>query len=202
MNNLSSFPAGSNLPNGVAASSSLIWSGHFTTQEIIAYNYAGVEQYRFSTPGYSNLQGLELVGSDLVIANGNQLVFFDAYSGAYVRSIPSGGSTVEGLAYDGQYIWQLGDQLLATDPANGNIVYTIPNAGINAPYGGTGLTMTLAGTLMIAGADGSWYEVSKTDGSVISSGNNGLDMYGLGTLIPEPASLVLLTLGALLLRRR
>ncbi len=46
------------------------------------------------------------------------------------------------------------------------------------------LTMSVE-ELTLSCADGSWFRVAPADGSVIYSGNNGLDMYGI-KIAPEP----------------
>lgn len=89
----------------------------------------------------------------------------------------------------------------STNP-NGNTLFTLPNAAVGAPFGGTGITSSGPDELTLAGADGSWWKVSKADGGVLDSGFNGWDMYGLSFIIPEPASLCLFGVGALVLLRR
>jgi hypothetical protein len=56
---------------------------------------------------------------------------------------------------------------------------TIPNAAIGEDFGGTGITSAGAGQLVLAGPSGNWWLVSSADGSVIDSGSNGLNMFGL-----------------------
>ncbi len=175
----SSFPAGAASPNGIATDGTIIWTGHFGTEEIIGYNFAGTELFRWSGT-LNELQGMELVEGDLAVARSGNIEFFHPYDGTFIRSIPSFGVMVEGIAYDGTLIWQIADaNLYGIDPADGSLVSTIPNAASGCQYEGTGITAHTPGQLTLACTDGSWYKVSSADGSVLDSGNNGLNMYGL-----------------------
>jgi hypothetical protein len=188
LNNVSSFTVGSTSPNGIATNGTLIYVGFFTTQEVIAYNFSGVEQFRWSG-ALSGLQGMELVGGELAIYQGNQIQFYNPATDALNRTIPGQGS-IEGLAYDGTVIWQLDDALLyATNPADGSIIRTIPNAASACAFGGTGLTASGTNQLTLGCNDGTWYKVSSVDGSVVSTGNDGLQIYGLKyytAAVPKP----------------
>ena len=197
MNDLSSFQVNNSLPNGVAASSSLIYAGNFTTQSISAYNFSGALQFSWSDSRLSNLQGLALVGNDLVVASNGNSYFFDAATGAYHRQFSNSGDTVEGLTYDGKYLWEIGDTLIARDVNTGAQVASISNAAIGCDFGGTGMAGAGSGALMLACTSGQWYKVSSADGSVLSSGNNGLNMYGLDSIaaVPEPESYAMLLAG-------
>lgn len=198
LNDLSSFPAGGPTPNGIAVDGSLIYVGHFESREVIAFDFAGVEQFRWSTPLIQNLQGLTMVGNELAFAydsiNSGNVTFLDPSNGDFLRTIPGPGGNVEGLAYDGSLLWLLaGEQLLGVDPNDGAVVRTVPNAAASEQFGGTGLAIGGPNELVIGAPSGRWYRVSTADGSVISAGNNGLPMYGLGEVaIPEPSALVLL----------
>lgn len=177
----SSFPAGASDPNGIANDGTIIWTGHFSTQEVVGHNFAGTELFRWAGT-LSALQGMELVGGDLAVFRAgtvNNVEFFHPYDGTFIRSIPASGDT-EGLAYNGELIWQVADDnLYGIDPADGSLVSTIPNAASGCTYEGTGITAHAPGELTLACNDGSWYKVSSADGSVLDSGSNGLDMYGL-----------------------
>ncbi|MCC6442697.1 MAG: PEP-CTERM sorting domain-containing protein [Armatimonadetes bacterium] len=212
LNELFSFSAGASSPNGIATNGSLIWTGHFTSQEVIAYNFSGVEQFRWSL-GVPGLQGMDFLNGQLAIfdATDDKIKFFDAFTGAFVRDIPGGSSSTEGLAIDGENIWQIVDeQLYLSSMADGSVIRTIPNAALGLSFDGTGLANSGLNELTLAGTDGSWYKVSKADGSVLASGNNGLDMFGLKTVpsqsnpVPEPSALVVLgsAFGTLLACRR
>lgn len=202
LNNLFSFAAGSTNPNGIATDGNLIWTAHFTTQEVIAYDFSGVQQ--FSWAATTGLQGLEYISTDemALFTSGPNINFYHPLSGAFVRSFAAVAGTVEGLAWDGQYLWQLETNLIyATSIVDGSVFFTLPNAAGGAPFGGTGIANSGPNTLTLAGADGNWWTVSKTDGSVISSGNNGLPMYGLA-FVPSPGAIGLIGVAGLLGRRR
>lgn len=206
-----SFAAGSDSPNGVDSGGGLIYSGHFTTSEVIAYDLAGAEQFSWSG-ALGNLQGMALVGSELAIFNfvsGNQIEFYDAATGVLNRSIPNpGSSTTEGLAWDGTFLWGLDDELLQIDPATGALVGSIPNPALDCNFGGTGLAVAGPGALAVACESGAWFVVSSADGSLLDSGDNGLNMYGLGQFedhpVPEPTTLLLFGtgMGVVAARRR
>lgn len=202
MNVLGSFNTGADLPNGAAVGGGLIFTGHFITQEVRAFDFAG--NFQFSWSATSGLQGLEYVDGDIAVADANtgNIIFYDAISGAMQYSIPGQGSTVEGLAYDGKNLFLLGDDIAAVDPLTGNVNYTLSNPAINDPFGGTGLTWN-AGSLMVGSANGQWYQIDAGNGSLIASGNNGADMYGLGTMrIPSPGALGLLGASGIVASRR
>jgi len=176
---LSSFPVGSTLPNGLGTDGDYLYSGHFTTEEVLIYDLDGNLVGSWPT-GAPNLQGLTIVGDELAITQSANILFFDPASGAFIRSIPNaGGSTVEGLTYDGSLLWLLANNLIGVDPADGSVIATIPNAAIGEAFGGTGITTAGAGQLVLAGTSGNWWLVSSADGSVIDSGSNGLNMFGL-----------------------
>lgn len=209
-NSLSSFAAGASLPNGVGASAGLIFSGHFVTQEVIAYDFSGTQQYSFSSGSFSGLQGLTVTGTEIAVAT-NGMTEFYTLGGTFVRSFANSGVTVEGLGFDGTLIWEIGNTLIGRDPLTGAVVRDIPNAALACDFGGTGIADGGANALALACTDGSWFLVSDTTGAVLLGGNNGLNMYGLDNVlfaaVPEPGTLGLLSLGlfgagALLRRRR
>ena len=183
LNDLGSFPAGATSPNGMATDGETIWSGHYTSQTVVAYDFAGQELYRWSA-ALSGLQGMEWVDGELAIYQSASIEFHDPRTGALIRAIP-GRSNIEGLAFDGTLLWQLdGAWIYGTNPLDGNVVVTITNAALGCPYDGTGIATDVPGVLTLACADGAWYRVSAADGSVIASGNNGLNMYGLAYVPP------------------
>jgi hypothetical protein len=188
MNNVSSFPAGSDRPNGIATDGEIIWTGHYsTTQEVIAYNFQGDILYRW--PIEDGLQGMDLFYSQLAISRNSGVIdFYAASTGTYIRSIPGaelGG--IEALAFDGELLWQLGNFIYGTNPWTGEILKTIPNsAGNDCEAQGTGMAVSAPGQLTLACTNGNWYIVSAADGSVLDSGNNSLDMYGLKHFPPLP----------------
>ncbi len=182
MVNMFSFPAGATNPNDIATDGQTIWTGHFSSQEVVAHDFSGVELYRWSGD-LEYLQGMTLVYSDLAIYRGEEpdsvIDFRDPVTGVLIRTIP-GQDSIEGLAFDGRLLWQLNNSVIyGTDPLTGAVVRTIPNAAAGCGYGGTGIAAIGPGELTLACADGNWYVVSSVDGSVLSSGNNGLNMYGL-----------------------
>jgi hypothetical protein len=179
LGDVSSFPVDSDLPNGLGTDGTFLYSGHFTTQEVLIYDLDGNLVGGWPT-GAPNLQGLTIVGDELAITQDDEILFFDPASGVFNRSIPNaGGITVEGLTFDGALLWLLANDLIGVDPADGSVIATIPNAALGETFGGTGITSAGAGQLVLAGTSGNWWLVSSADGSVLDSGNNGLDMFGL-----------------------
>ncbi len=178
LDDLGSFPAGATNPNGMATDGETIWSGHFSPQNVVAYDFAGHELYRWSA-ALSGLQGMEWVNGELAIYLLDTIEFHDPRTGALNRTIP-GRSSIEGLAFDGKLLWQLDDDwIYGTNPLDGNVVVTITNAASGCSFGGTGITADAPGVLALACESGDWYRVASADGSVIAAGNNGLNMYGL-----------------------
>ena len=157
-----------------------IYTGHFLTQEVIAYDYNGVEQFRWSAT-LSGLQGMELVGTDLAIYQNGNIQYYNPADGTFLSSFDVSGiaGNVEGIAYDGSVLWLLSDSLFGVDPANGALLSTIPNASSACGFSGTGMTASAPGELTLGCTNGDWFQVSSADGSVLDSGNNGLNMYGL-----------------------
>jgi PEP-CTERM motif-containing protein len=198
LNDLGSFPAGTIDPNGLTTDGSLIYSGHFTSNQVFAYDLSGTQQFNWSNPALQNVQGMALVNGEMAVVfdpgRSDGVTFLDPSSGAFIRSIPNvGGGTVEGMTYDGSLLWLLGDQLLGVDPATGSLVRSLPNAAIGTGFGGTGIALGGPNQFVLGSPEGAWFRVSSIDGSVISSGNNGLNMYDLcsATGVPEPSSLAL-----------
>jgi hypothetical protein len=184
LGDLGSFPAGAASPNGIGTDGNLIWTAHFTTQEVVVYDFNGTIQLRW--PATAALQGLEFIPSTgelaLVNAVSTSIDFYHPLSGAFIRSIPAAAFTTEGVTWDGVRLWQLEDAgIHATDVLTGAIAFSIPNAAAGCLAGGTGIADSGPFALTLACADGSWLRVSKADGSVLDSGNNGLEMYGLKT---------------------
>jgi hypothetical protein len=190
LNDINSFPAGSDHPNGIATDGETIWTGHFSPNpDIIAYNFQG--DILYSWPIGGGLQGMELFYNQLAIFRSTKagvIDFYEASTGTYVRSIPSaepGG--IEALAFDGELLWQLGDFIYGTNPWSGAILATIFNAAASdCEAQGTGMAASAPGQLTLACTNGNWYIISVADGSVLDSGNNSLDMYGLKHFPPLP----------------
>lgn len=192
-------------PNGIATDGTTIWVGSFPQATITRYDFAGNVLGSFSNPGFANLQGMELVGSELAVASVSgpgTLSFYDPITGAFIRTIGDPGvSNIEAIAFDGTNLFARGDPIAAVDPVTGLTNYTIPNPGAGLPFGGTGLAYIGGNQLAIGGSDGSWITFSSLNGSVINSGNNGLDMFALkffeaDAAVPEPSSLMLFSFGA------
>jgi hypothetical protein len=202
LNVLGSFATGADLPNGAAVGGGLIFTGHFIQQEVRAFDLDG--NLQFSWPATSGLQGLEYVDGNIAVADANSgsVVFYDALTGAQQYSIPSQGSTVEALAYDGTNLFQLGNSIAAVDPLTGNVNYTLNNPAINDDFGGTAMAWS-AGMLTIGSANGNWYQIDSGNGNLLASGNNGADMFGLGAIrIPAPGAMGLLGVAAIAAARR
>jgi hypothetical protein len=178
MADLGSFALGSGEPNGIATDGATIYVGHFSLPGVASYDADGNFLSQWTAGDASSLQGLELVNGELAVANSSYVNFF-TLAGAFVRSIPSQGGTVEGLAYDGTVLWQLADEIVGTDPATGGVVRSIPNPAAGCSWGGSGLTASAPGELTVGCAAGEWYRIASSDGTVLSAGNNGLQMYGL-----------------------
>jgi hypothetical protein len=202
MNDLYSFSVASDLPNGIAVSSSLIFAGHFTDSSIAAYDYSGALQFTWSDYRLGGLQGLALVGNDLVVAADGTSYFFNATTGAYQHEFSNSGNIVEGLTYDGQYLWELGNgSLVARDAATGEVVRNLDNVAESCSSGGAGLAGAGTGALMLACASGDWYKVDSMTGEILDAGNNQLDMYGLDSVsaVPEPESYAMMLAGIALM---
>lgn len=205
MNDTGSFAYNGFLSNGVASDGTYIYAGYFTPNNSMdVYDMSGNFQWHTDFAFGGNLQGLDYFNGEMAVANGGDIDFFDPVTGANTRSLVGvSSSTVEGLAGDGGNIWLLGDTIDLIDGTTGALLTSITNAAAGNAFGGTGLANSGANELTIAAADGAWYKVSKADGSVIASGNNGLAMYGLD-VVPEPFSMIALGGGiaALAARRR
>lgn len=203
MNVLGTFPSGGTLPNGLAGDSQYIYAGFFTSQSVSVYTHAGTPVTSWTGPLFG-LQGLAKVGNNLAVQNGALIEYYDALTGTPMGAIPSNGFSIEGLAYLGgnNTLYQLGDSdIFLTDPTNGNILGTIPNPAVNSNFGGTALTNAGLFELMVGDDGGNWWRIDGTNGNVLASGNNGVNMYGLGT-IPAPGSALLLGIAGLAMGRR
>jgi hypothetical protein len=207
MANLGSFPTGATLPNGVAATATQIFVGHFSNQSMRVFDYNGVFQFSWTSIHLDHCQGLEIVNGELAtVYHDTRIEFLDPLTGAFIRSIPNDdGGTVEGLAYDGTLLWTLGDVISGISPATGAEIVTFPNPALNnTAHGGTGLAIAGPNQLMIAGDNGLWWRMSTINGAVLGTGNNGQEMYGLAELVPEPTGAIamLACVATATLRRR
>ena len=187
LSDLGSFAVGTTEPNGIATDGTTIYVGTFSPAGVTAYDMNGVQQFQWSSDYCMGLQGMELVNGELAVMEGNTIHFLDPSNGAWIRDIPNaGGGTVEGLAYDGTLLWELGNSVIGVNPSTGAAVVTLPNAAIDCNYGGTGITWSGPGELTLACDSGTWYRVSSASGSVLATGNNGLRMMGLKRLASPP----------------
>lgn len=179
MNDIDSFSAGALTPNGIATDGEYIYSGHFDTQEVVVYDFDGMEHYRWSAD-LSGLQGMTLVNGALAIAKGLVIQYYGRFTGDFMREIPRLGTNIEGIAYDGSLLWLLDNtDILGVSTVDGSLVTTVPNPASGCSFGGTGLTFSAPHELTAACSNGAWFKVNTVTGTVSSSGNNSLDMYGL-----------------------
>jgi MYXO-CTERM domain-containing protein len=208
MNSLSSFAVSDTNPNGITTDGNIIWTGHFSTNSVVAYDLAGNQLFSWSDPGVSGLQGLAYINSSEIAAmdaSGVNINFFDPFTGSFVRSFAAAAGTVEGLAYDGgNTLYQLDSgQIVASDVNTGSTLFTLANPASGDPFGGTGINYD-SGMLVLGSANGNWYKIDALNGTLLDTGNNGLTMYGLATLtaVPAPGALALLGLAGLVGARR
>jgi len=199
-NDISSFAVGQTNPNGIGTDGSTIWVGTFNDSTVRAFDYSGNLLFSWGGSGFSNLQGLDYMNGVIAIANGSQIQYRNPLTGALISTItgPNITSTIEGLDFDGTLIWAIADQnLYGLDPVTGNTISTIPNAAVGCSFSGTGNASINASQMALACSDGSWFVVNSGTGAVITSGNNGLQMFGLDRVlaVPEPGILSLLGLG-------
>ncbi len=82
-----SFAAGSDSPNGIATDGTLIYTVDFATQEVVAYDLAGVESFRWSA-SLTNARAMEIVSGELAIAQIFSIDFFNPATGSLLDSLP------------------------------------------------------------------------------------------------------------------
>lgn len=202
MEPVSSFSVEDPLPNAVAATQTLIYAGYFLDASVVAYDYSGAEHFRWSSPGLTRLTGIAAFGPYIAASSDTTVYLFQAKSGRYMAQL-SAEDSIEGLAYDGHYLWTLGSELVARDIDTGLVVHRIDNAAIGCDFAGTGIASAGNGHLMLGCNDGRWFDVSVADGSVQASGNNGLDMFDLAAVpVPEPSTASLVFAGLALVGGR
>jgi hypothetical protein len=150
MNSLSSFAVSDTNPNGITTDGNIIWTGHFTTNSVVAYDLAGNQLFSWSDPGVSGLQGLTYINSSEIAAmdavSGN-INFFNPFTGSFVRSF-SAAPLVEGLAYDGgNTLYQLGtNEIVASDVNTGATLFTLANPARPNPTRNTSPSAARAST--------------------------------------------------------
>jgi len=201
-NNLSSFAVGQTNPNGVGTDGSTIWVGTFIDSTVRAFDFSGNLLYSWGGAGFGNLQGLDYMNGQIAIANGNQIQFRNALTGALNSTItgPNITGTIEGIDFDGTLLWAIADSnLYGINPLTGATVSTISNAAAGVcSFDGTGNASMSPTRMGLACSNGNWFIVNSSNGAIISSGNNGLQMFGLDHVpgvVPEPGTLALLGLG-------
>jgi len=162
-----------------------------TTSLVIVYSFAGVEERRFQLGGGNYIGGMDMVEGELAAGHPHNIEFYDPASGSFIRAVNGPffyPHYHEGFAYDGDLLWYLaynsdfinGTDVTAGSPTVGTIVSSIDNAAKDCIWQGTGMTTgSNDGELMLGCVNGDWFLVSSADGSVIDSGNNGVDMFGL-----------------------
>ena len=237
LNNLGVLPLvdpGSPKPNALATDGSYVWSVRNSLQEMLIYNDTGVQVAWWEDPVLGIAQGMTYVPFDqapdiplvgaLAIAAVDattEIRLYDASNGTFLRSIiVLPGPNIEGLAWDGQYLRALSlTEITAidigSDTVPGSVVpgMAIPSpawSGAAAPPAGMGLTANFDGQLTVVTSSGDWWVVHDNDGSVITSGNNGMEMYALTAVVPtditpEPMTVAVLLFGMVpivLVRRR
>jgi hypothetical protein len=184
---VANFTASGSLPNGIATDGTTIWTAHFIGGIVYGYDMAGTPQFSWLLVN-GGTQGMTYVSpAEVGVFGGGQIDFYDPMVGGLIRSIPSAeAGTIEGVTFDGTFLWQLGTNgLYATDVNTGAIINTFPNPAGGCSFGGTGCANSGPNELTLSCTSGNWFKVDKTTGAVTSSGNNGLDMYGLAA-IPAP----------------
>lgn len=203
-----SFSSGGSLCNGVAVGGGRIYAGFFGPNNVNVFDTSGNFLYNVGLASGGNLQGMKLWNGLLVVTNADDLLFFDPVTGALDHTLAGASAgTIEGLATDSEGIWLLNDSTLdVIDGNTGAYIRSIPNAAGGEAFGGTALCSSGVSELTVAGASGNWWKVSKADGSVLDSGNNGVSMFGMDAMnvVPEPGSMLALGAGiaAIAARRR
>ncbi len=208
---VSSFSAGASSPNGIGTDGSTIWVGTFGDATVRAFDFSGNLLYDWSASGLANLQGLDYFNGQIAVATGGSIQFHNPLNGTLINTISGTNitGTIEGIDFDGSVLWAIADDnIYGIDPGTGNTVSTIANAAANCSFSGTGIAAIGDDQLALACAGGEWFTVSSLTGAVISSGNNGLAMFGLDNFtaaeVPEPGTLALvgLSLAGLAVSRR
>lgn len=198
---VSSFAAGATEPNGIDSDGVTIFTGHPFSNQLRAFDTAGTFLYSFFVPSLT--QGLALFNNEVAVASGGTTFFYDKLTGTPTRSFVNSGFFVEALTIHEGLLWELSGTIIGRDPLTGAQVRSIPNAASGCLFAGTGLASASADRLAIGCIGGEWYVVDDLTGAVVLSGNNGIDMYGLGDFVdirqpdptPAPATLALLGLG-------
>jgi hypothetical protein len=198
---VSRFTTGASQANGLASANGLIFSGHFLTSEVIAYNLSGVEQFRWGGT-FSSLRGMTMLGGELVIYTTGSFGFYDPLTGALNNTVTYIGATsVEGIASDGTNLFAMRAGEIFEMDLTGAIVNTFAFSTSNCALSlATGLTANADGNLSAMCRNGDWFKLDKSTGAILASGSSALsDNFALTALttseVPVPAALPLLLTG-------
>ncbi len=187
---ISDFAAGASNPNGIAFDGQYIYSGHFGSAEMIAYEEDGTEVFRWSNPEVDSLQALTYIENTNELAiNGDtvDIAFLDPADGDVTRTLDLDFSCsgLEGMASDGAGgLWLLCNQgLFLIDDTTGDQIDAVgsPTTG-TCDFNGTGIAPAAGGLLALGCTNGDWFLWNPDTESVVESGNNGIQMYGLAPL--------------------
>ena len=213
-------PAGSPKPNALATDGSVVWSVRNTFQEMLVYDNTGAQVGWWEDIVLGVVQGMTYIPPDpnrdapergpLLAMVTDTEVRLHKDTGEFLRTIVPlvNDSYREGLAWDGQYLRAVGlTDIIAIDIGSttvpGSIVAGMEIPSPAGPPGtalleGMGMTANFPGQLTVVTSLGDWWVVHDDDGAVITSGNNGMEMYSLTAVVPSDATPEPLTAAILL----
>ncbi|MHB1319824.1 MAG: NHL repeat-containing protein [Anaerolineae bacterium] len=188
---MGSFALERSSPIGLATDGQLIYCAQQYATTIIAYDYNGVEQYRWSS-GYYPTDAIEWLPGSLALSRSlpaPETVFLVPETGQWQRTFP-GVRSLTALAWDGRLLWHLGDQLYGKDPNTGTAVLTralpITDCG-----GLTALTYGGPGQLIAGCGTGRWVRFRPGTADPVAYSGNGLNLFALATRRQPPWSVYL-----------
>lgn len=193
MNPFDSFPTGGTSPNGIAYGNGLIFSGHFSDDTVYAYDLDGDIQFSWSRSELTNLQALTFFNGTLAFGPVSGEIFLvDPSDGSDIDNIdfPSECSGLEGMVAVDNNFWLLCNEgLILMDGDDGSLIESQSSPTSDCSFSGTAIASIDSETLMLGCSGGDWFSYDVSSESVIDSGNNGVDMYGLAFLgdMDEPA---------------